>query len=192
MPVTASVADGLAQAAAMAAAGNCVMSDEARRTSGSSISLGMTSAGSGGPPRAALTMLPPSRPGASSVRILSLAVQTWPRFGWPHRWHLFFDSCPASRSLRPFSIRCHRLRTDETERPGSCCTMRDHLGPISASRRRMVLSSSGSHARMCSCTPPVIVAVRVWDTGWGYGLTRGRAARKRKRGCGARKKKLRA
>ena len=53
----------------------------------------------------------------------------WPRLGWPQAWHRFLNSCPSSRSLRPFSIRCHLLRTDETVRPGSLFTIDFHLGP---------------------------------------------------------------
>ena len=43
-----------------------------------------------------------------------LAVQMCPRLGWPHAWHRFLSSVPSSLNLRPFSIRCHRLRTEET------------------------------------------------------------------------------
>ena len=57
------------------------------------------------------------------------AVQMCPRFGWQHAWHRFLNSCPSSRSLRPFSIRCHLFLTDETVRPGSFLTMCFHLGP---------------------------------------------------------------
>ena len=38
--------------------------------------------------------------------------------------------CPPQRSLFPLSIRRHRLRTDETERPGSCSTILLHLGRL--------------------------------------------------------------
>ena len=175
----------------------------------------------------ALVATPPPpwpRPAAATASALarwsSFARQTCPRFGAPQRWHRFLNACPASRSLRPFSIRCQRLRTDETDRPaaararsgqryelpcspfvrrrrgasggedaakchgeqrrrrgrclreargahapGSESTMRDHFGPSSPSSRRIVLSSSGSHARICSCTPPVIA--RLWMGGAG-------------------------
>ena len=43
-----------------------------------------------------------------------LARQMWPRLGSPHAWQRFLRLDPSSRSLRPFSIRCHRLRTEET------------------------------------------------------------------------------
>ena len=54
-----------------------------------------------------------------SPRFFNLAMHTCPRFGFPHCWQRFLLSWPASRRRRPLSIRCHRLRTEETVRPGS-------------------------------------------------------------------------
>mmetsp|Transcript_29237 Transcript_29237/g.80048 ORF Transcript_29237/g.80048 Transcript_29237/m.80048 type:complete len:203 (-) Transcript_29237:120-728(-) len=73
-----------------------------------------------------------------SPRFFSRARQTCPRLGSPHCWQRFLDSMPFIRSLRPFSILCHRFRTDETLRPGSACTILLHLGPSSSSSSMMV------------------------------------------------------
>ena len=51
-------------------------------------------------------------------------------------------------------MRCQRLRTDATVRPGSCSTILDHFEPIASCIERMVWSSSGDHAFMVSCAPP--------------------------------------
>lgn len=91
-----------------------------------------------------------------SPLFLRRAMHTWPRLGSPHCWQRFLDACPQIRSLRPFSIRCQRLRTDETERPGRACTILDHLGPCISRSSMIVRSSSGSHARMFSWLPPGI------------------------------------
>lgn len=74
---------------------------------------------------------------------LSLARQTWPRRGSPQAWQRFLDSTPDSRSLRPFSMRCQRLRMDGTVLQGRRNTTRPHLGPSRLTTARMIWSSSG-------------------------------------------------
>ena len=74
---------------------------------------------------------------------LSLARQTWPRRGSPQAWQRFLDSTPDSRSLRPFSMRCQRLRMDGTVLQGRRSTTRPHLGPSRLTTARMIWSSSG-------------------------------------------------
>ena len=91
-----------------------------------------------------------------SPRFFSLAMHTCPRFGFPHCWHRFLLSWPASRRRRPLSIRCHRLRTEDTVRPGSRWTILLHFGPSRSSISIIIWSSSGSHAFMNSWTPPGI------------------------------------
>ena len=49
----------------------------------------------------------------------------------------------TSRSLRPFSMRCHRLRMDGTVLHGRRSTTRPHLGPSRLTTARMIWSSSG-------------------------------------------------
>ena len=85
------------------------------------------------------------------------AKHTWPRLGCPHHWQWFFDPAPDCVIRRPLSIRCQRQRIEEMVRPGSSLTILAHRGPCCESISMISRSSSGSHARICPCTPPGIV-----------------------------------